>query len=155
MGTLTLPSNGAVYVDANAIIYRVEAVQPFLAASLPVWDALDAGTQIVVTSELSLLEVLVKPVQQGDALLQALFEGVLYGTPGFACLPITRSIIEIAAGLRATTRLKTPDAIHAATALDAGCTLFVTNDPAFRRVPRLNVAVLGEIAATPDEDEAV
>jgi len=63
--------------------------------------------------------------------------------------------LEIAADLRATTRLKTPDAIHAATALDAGCALFVTNDPAFRRVPRLNVAVLSEVAATPDEDKAI
>lgn len=122
MGTLTLPSGGSVYVDANAIIYRVEAIQPFLDASLPLWDALDAGTQSVVSSELSVLEVMVKPVQQGDALLQALFEGVLYGTPGFSCLSVTRSVLEIAAGLRATTRLKTPDAIHAATALDAGCT---------------------------------
>ena len=30
MGTLTLPTNGSVYVDANAIIYRVEAVQLYL-----------------------------------------------------------------------------------------------------------------------------
>lgn len=155
MGTLKLLSTGSVYVDANAIIYRVEAVQPFFNASLPLWDSLDAGTQMVVSSELSLLEVLVKPVQQGNAFLQALFEGVLYGTPGFFCVPITRSILEIAADIRATTRLKTPDAIHAATALDAGCALFVTNDAAFRRVPSLNVAVLSEVATTPDEDEAV
>jgi hypothetical protein len=35
MGTLILPVNGAVYVDANVLIYRVEAVQPHLAISMP------------------------------------------------------------------------------------------------------------------------
>src|SRR5687768_1362556 len=99
------------------IIYRVEAVLPYLHIAKPLWDALDAGTQSIVTSELSLLEVLVKPIQLGNAALQALFQGILYGTPGFACIPITGQILETAAHLRATTSLKTPDAIHAATAL--------------------------------------
>ena len=155
MGTLTLPPSGSVYVDANAIVYRVELVQPYLAVTIPLWNALRAGEQQVVTSELSLLEVLVKPVQLGDTRLQNVFRRILYNTRNFDCLPITRSVLEIAADLRATTRLKTPDAIHAATALDAGCALFVTNDPAFRHVPRLNVALLSEVAAIPNEDEAV
>jgi len=149
LGTLALPASGSVYVDANAIIYRVEAVQPYLDVAEPLWDALDAGTQAVVTSEISLLEVLVKPLQLGNSALQTLFQGTLYGTPGFACVPITRRTLETAAHLRATTGLKTPDAIHAATALAEGCTLFVTNDPIFRRVPGLTVAVLSEIAAAP------
>ena len=33
--------------------------------------------------------------------------------------------------IRAVTGLKTSDALHAATALSAGCTLFVTNDTDF------------------------
>lgn len=149
MGTLILPTIGIVYIDANAIIYRVEAIAPYIITSQPLWDALDAGSQHVVTSELSVLEVLVKPYRTGDTRLVSLFLGTLYGTPNFASHAITRPILERAAELRATTGLKTPDAIHAATALLAGCTLFVTNDPAFRRVPGLNVAVLSDIAATP------
>jgi predicted nucleic acid-binding protein len=50
--------------------------------------------------------------------------------------------------LRANHNLKTPDAIHAATALAAGCVLFVTNDAGFRCVPGLPVAVLSEVAAS-------
>jgi predicted nucleic acid-binding protein len=41
-------------------------------------------------------------------------------------------------------KLKTPDAIHAATALLAGCALFVTNDPAFKRIAGLPVGLLSE-----------
>lgn len=147
MGTLTLPASGPVYVDANILIYRVEQVQPYLNASLPLWNALRMGSQPVVTSELSLLEVQVKPIQLGDATLQRLFRRILYNVKGLTCLPITRQTLETAAQLRATNGLKTPDAIHAATALLAGCTLFVTNDPAFRRVPSLNVAILSDVIA--------
>ena len=146
MGTLSLPAQGVVYADANSIIYRVEQVQPYLVVAAPLWDALDAGHQEVFTSELSVLEVLVKPMRMGDSSIENLFRKVLYQTRGFSLAPISRTVLEEAARLRATTGLKTPDAIHAATALLARCTLFVTNDPAFRRVPSLPVVVLHEIA---------
>lgn len=149
MGTLVLPSSGPVYVDANVIIYRVEQITPYLQVTAPLWDALDSSKQQVITSELSILEVLVKPFQVGDIALVTLFRTVLYNTLGFTCLPITQQMLEDAAQLRAATGLRTPDAIHAATALKAGCTLFVTNDSAFRRVTGLPVVVLSEIAAAP------
>jgi predicted nucleic acid-binding protein len=149
VGTLVLPSGGSVYVDANVIIYRIERVAPYLQVAAPLWDALDAGKQQVITSELSVLEVLVKPFQVGDTTLITLFQTVLYGTLGFTCLPIIRQTLEDAARLRAEIGLKTPDAIHAAVALNARCTLFVTNDPIFRRVTGLSVAVLSEITTTP------
>lgn len=65
-------------------------------------------------------------------------------------LPITLQVIESAARLRAETRLATADAIHAATAIAHDCALFVTNDPAFRRVPGLSLAFLSQIVA-PEE----
>jgi predicted nucleic acid-binding protein len=58
-----LPISGTVYVDTNMVIYRVEAVKPYIDVALPLWDALDAGTQDIMTSELSVLEVLVKPLR--------------------------------------------------------------------------------------------
>ncbi|MFH0939479.1 MAG: PIN domain-containing protein [Planctomycetota bacterium] len=59
--------------------------------------------------------------------------------------PITLSILEHAASLRAATGLKAPDAIHAATALTQGEIIFVTNDQSFKRVPNLSVIVLQEM----------
>jgi predicted nucleic acid-binding protein len=60
-------------------------------------------------------------------------------------LPITQSILRESARLRATTKLKTPDAIHAATAMSAGIALFVTNDPNFKNVASLPVVVLKDL----------
>ena len=70
---------------------------------------------------------------------------VLKHTPDVQMLPIMQSVLEVAANLRATLGLKTPDALHAATALLNGSTLFVTNDSAFHRVKDLNVTVLREL----------
>jgi predicted nucleic acid-binding protein len=148
MGVIALPSAGTVDVDANAVIYRVERIEPYLSASAPLWDALDAGSQAVLTSQFTLLEVLVKPLHDGNHAVAARFRNVLLGTAGLTCHPITQSVIERVAHLRASHNLKTPDALHAATALETACVLFVTNDRGFRRVPGLKVAVLSEFAAS-------
>lgn len=148
MGQLKPPASGVAYVDTNALIYRVERIEPYLTASEPLWAALDAGLAQVATSDLTLLEVLVKPLRDGNSYLVDLYRNVLLGTAGLNCLPVSRAVLESAATLRAAHNLKTPDAIHAATALAAGCVLFVTNDAAFRRVPGLPVAVLSEVAAS-------
>jgi len=50
-----------------------------------------------------------------------------------------------AAQIRADHNLRTPDAIHAATALAAGVTGFITNDPVFRRIESLEVLVLDDL----------
>ncbi|MBC7527815.1 MAG: PIN domain-containing protein, partial [Chthonomonadaceae bacterium] len=65
-------------------------------------------------------------------------------------LPITKDVLREAARLRATiSGLKTPDAIHAATALLNQCRLFITNDRGFLRVPGLNTAILDDVLAAP------
>lgn len=148
MGQIKLPASGAVYVDTNAVIYQVERIEPYLAASVPLWDALDAGLVRIITSELCLLEVLVKPLREGNASLVSLYRTVLLGAAGLTVLPIVRSMLESAAQLRAEHNLKTPDAIHAATALAHGASLFVTNDIDYRRVPGLPVVILSEIVSS-------
>jgi predicted nucleic acid-binding protein len=60
-------------------------------------------------------------------------------------LPITQHILRDAARLRATTKLRTPDALHAATARQAGCVLFVTNDVGFRGVASLPLVLLDDL----------
>lgn len=149
MGSVTPPLHGEVYVDADTIIYRVERVVPYDQVAAPLWDALDHGSQAVVISELSVLEVLVKPLKVNDGLLVDLFRRVLYDTLGLTVQPISRAVLELAAQLRAVHGLKTPDAIHAATALNCSCVEFITNDAVFKRVPGLPVIVLNEVAVAP------
>jgi predicted nucleic acid-binding protein len=100
---------------------------------------------MLVTSAISLLETLVGLLKAGDTILEASYRSLLQGASDVRLAPISDAVLERAAALRATTIRKTPDAIHAATALIEGCGLFVTNDPVFRRVPGLNAVVLTDL----------
>jgi len=142
-----LPASGAVYLDANGFIYSVERIDPYRAMLDTLWQTVSTGQITVMTSELTLLEVLVKPLKVGDATTATLFRTVLRHTPDVQMLPITQAILEEAANLRAALGLRTPDAIHIATALLSDCALIVTNDSAFRRVPDLAVTVLSELVS--------
>ena len=142
MGGLTLPDSGTVYMDTNSIIYSIERIEPYRSLLLPVWEAGQAGNFAIVTSDLTLHEVLVKPLKDGNALLEAGFRNLLLHSAEVQLLPISHAVLERAASLRATLNTKTPDAIHAATALLAGCRLFLTNAGGFRRVPGLSVTML-------------
>ena len=54
--------------------------------------------------------------------------------PGLAWIQIGPSLAAHAARLRANYNLRTPDAVHVATAIEAGADWFVTNDRRLRRV---------------------
>ena len=145
MGTLELPASGKIYLDANCFIYSVERIDPYRAVLDTLWQAVSVGQIIVVTSELTLLEVLVKPLKAGDFTTAGIFRTVLRHSPDVQMLPITQAVLEEAATLRATVGIKTPDALHAATALLSGCTLLITNDNTFRQITDLGVTLLSEI----------
>jgi len=144
VGTLILPASGLVYVDANCVIYTVEKHPVYGPLLQPLWRAAQAKTLEVVSSELVLLETLVGPIKNGNTSLQTTYEQALQGTD-MQMIPITQPVLREAASLRATTKLRTPDAIHAATALHAGCVLFVTNDVGYRSVSYLNLVILDDL----------
>ena len=141
---MRLPSRGAVYLDTSAMIYSVERNEPYFTLLAPAWQQAEAGQLIVMCSEIVIAETLVKPLREGHAELEAAFRAVL-AAPEVQLIPATRELWENAARIRADTGLKTPDALHAATALSIDCTLFVTNDTDFRRVDGLPVVILDDM----------
>jgi predicted nucleic acid-binding protein len=93
------------------------------------------------------METLVLPLKNADTFLLDAYEQLLL-SGGMRLIPISQLILRQAANIRATTNLKTPDAIHAATALSVSCNQFVTNDKAFRNISSLPVVILSEILAS-------
>ena len=144
MGSLILPESGAVYVDAQVLIYTVERFPTYIDALLPLWQASKTGQLEIVTSELSVLEVMVGPIRTGNQRLINSYERLLTGTE-IRLIPIDVTVLANAAKLRAQTSLRTPDAIHAATASLANCNTFVTNDLGFRSLQSFNVQILRDI----------
>ncbi len=144
MGPLTLPTHGPVYLDANGFIYSVERVEPYRTLLEPMWQQARAGEFDVASSDITVLETLVKPLREGDEVVEMLLRS-MFDAQEVSLVPATRELWEDAARIRADTGLKTPDALHAATALSAGCALFVTNDTDFRRVEGLPIVVLDDL----------
>lgn len=145
MAALTLPSSGTIYLDTNAIIYSVERIVPYTTMLESIWLAAQRTELMVVSSELTLLETLVKPMREGKQALEQRYRRLLTASREVRLQAIERPIIEQALVLRATIGLRTPDALHAATALQLGCALLVTNDPVFRRVPNIEIVILDDL----------
>lgn len=145
MGTLKLPPSGRIYLDANIVIYAVEKIPAHRSILEPLWLKVKSGRLSLVTSELTLLEVLTHPFRFKDTILELSFREYLSANE-MTLMPLQKSILEAAAHYR-NLGLKIPDAIHAATGTACGCSLFLTNDAVFERVPGLPLAILHKVAA--------
>jgi predicted nucleic acid-binding protein len=98
----------------------------------PLFEAIDHGDLVGVSSGLSLMEVLVVPYRSGNSALAEQYEALLTHGRALRFIEIDRRLLKAAAQLRATFKLKPPDAIQVAAALVSGCNSFLTND---RRIP--------------------
>ena len=147
MGTLNIPASSRLYVDTSIVIYSVEKFPEYLPLLEPMWLSLQAGEIEIISSDLIFMETLVIPLRNTDTFLINAYEQLLLSSE-MQLIPISKSVLRQAATLRATTNLKTPDAIHAATALSVNCTQFITNDKGFRNVSGLPVIVLNEVLAS-------
>lgn len=144
MGRLIFPASSKVYLDTPPIIYSVEKHADYWRILISLWQSLKSGEIKVVTSELTLLETLVQPIRQNNKNLIAAYETLLTKTE-IELFPVTLDVLRESAHLRAAENLKTPDAIHAATAATANCQYLLTNDPAFKRVQNLDVVILSDL----------
>ena len=127
---LTGPLQGAriLALDTSLFIYLVEKHPVFYAKVAPLFGAIDAGEVRGVTSVLTLLEVLVRPLQLGSTALADEFRVTVLSSQHLDVISVDSSIAELAARIRAQHGFRTPDAVHVATAQAAGADVFVTND---------------------------
>jgi predicted nucleic acid-binding protein len=124
MGQLIIPDGAIVYLDTAPIIYSIERHPNYWQLLTPLWQKLQAGSIQLMSSELLILECFVMPLKKNDRVLINAYEQFL--STRITLLPIQESILRLAAQLRASNKLKTPDSIHAATAINNSPTIFLT-----------------------------
>ncbi len=128
MGLIADLGRGPVGVDTAIFIYFIEEHPQFLPLVEPLFKEVDKGRRELITSALTLLEVLVVPYRSGDHLLANRYEALLTQSRGVQIAEISRDHLRAAARLRAATGVKTPDSLQLVTAIAAGCAVFLTND---------------------------
>lgn len=139
MGLIDDLKPGPVALDTQIFIYFIEEEDRFLPLVKPLFEAIDRGELVGVTSGLSLMEVLVVPYRFGNSALADRYESLLTNSRGLRFIEVDRRLLKAAAQLRAMFKLKPPDAIQVAAALVGECKSFLTNDRRIPLVPSLKI----------------
>jgi predicted nucleic acid-binding protein len=142
MGLMTDLGSGPIGVDSVIFIYLIEEHPRYLSLLEPLFQEADEGHRDMTTSILTLLEVLVVPFRAGNRQLASRYEAILTRSRGIRMIEISRSEMRAAAQLRASTGVKTPDALQLVAALSGGCRTFLTNDRKLPAIPGLRTLQL-------------
>jgi predicted nucleic acid-binding protein len=131
-----------IALDTNIFIYWLEENPRYLAITDLVFSRIEDSDFEALTSTITMTELFVPAYREASDRRIAAYHGILTTYLNLQWIAVDLSIADLAAQLRATRKLETPDAIQAATALQSGATGLVTNDPVFMRVEGFETAVL-------------
>jgi predicted nucleic acid-binding protein len=90
-------------------------------------------------------DLLVHPYRHSDEQRVDEIFGLLAAYPNLDWVSPSLQIADLAARVRAASRLRPPDALQAATAARCQATGFVTNDPVFERLEMFETLVLDRL----------
>lgn len=130
-------------LDANILIYHLRAHPSFGKLATRIFAECKKRQSVV--SAIVFSEVFVSLFEQNDVVLIEKYRSFLDSFPRLDIISANQQICLLAAQLRAAYRLKTPDAIHLATAIDSDCDCFITNDDRLKKVKEINILTLRDL----------
>jgi predicted nucleic acid-binding protein len=125
-----------VLVDTAPWIYLLEDHAEFAPRFLGLFEAAERGQIQLALSTVTLAEVLTGPYKAGQTALAKRYEAAL---GAYQVVPLSAAVASLAAQLRVQYRLKLPDAVQLASALEIGAAALVTHDRDFSAVQGLPV----------------
>ncbi len=138
MGWIDDLQGKTVGLDTAPLIYFIEENPAYIETVRYFFEAMDRGDFLVVTSTVTLLEVLVHPFRSNNRKLAAEYRDILLNSK-LTILEVSTSIAEQAAQLRAAHNIRTPDAIQVSAALSAGAIHFLTIDIRLPEIPSIQI----------------
>ena len=126
-----LPPRGRVVVDSAPIIYLLENHRQFGPRYAPFFERAESGDYELIITTVTLAEVLTGPLRTGNEKLAQDYRNVLTSPPTWHLVELTADIAHRAARIRAYSKLRLPDAIQVATALETSSIAFITRDRDF------------------------
>jgi predicted nucleic acid-binding protein len=130
-----------IFFDTNLFIYIFEGQEPYRTRMLEIRKRMMDRSDRLVTSAMTLGEVLVKPTKLGQTSLIEQYDRAIRSTS--EVVSFDAQVAWRYASLRATHTLRSADAIQLACAAHSGVDLFITNDV---QLQKLNVPGIGFIA---------
>lgn len=141
-----LKKHSRVGIDSSVFIYLFEQHPDYEPLCAVIFDTISSGHLRLISASITLSEVLVRPLEQKNAEIVALYEHAFRSMPNFSLVQIDYTVAKTAALLRANYSILLPDALHIACALKEGATLFVTNDMKLKRISDISIACLSDYA---------
>jgi predicted nucleic acid-binding protein len=142
---LKIEEHSKIGIDTMLFIYLFEDNEDFSDICAVILREIECGNKKGITSSITLLEILVKPKRDGNLAAVTDYKEVLTAFPNLDIVNVDQEIADIASTLRASYSIKTPDAIQIATSIKEGCTAFITNDHALKRIEEIEVIVLRDL----------
>ena len=134
-----------IALDTSIFIYHLEPNPKYLAYTDPIFSWLERSESKAITSTITMTELLVLPYREGNEQRANDFYGLLSTYPNLDWIALNLEIADLAARIRALHRLRTPDALQAATAVHSLATGLITNDAVFERVEGFQTLVLDHL----------
>jgi predicted nucleic acid-binding protein len=141
----SLAAHRRIALDTCIFIYHLEANVQYVPFTEQIFSWLERPSSEAVTSTLTITELLVQPYRNFDERRVNQFLALLSTIPNLDWIAPSLEIADRAAQIRALHRLRTPDALQAATALHASATALITNDQVFERVQGFETLVLDQL----------
>lgn len=130
-----------IFFDTNIFIYLFEGLEPNRSRLLEIRRRMIERGDRIVTSAMTLGEVLVKPTKLGQTSLIEQYDRAIRSTA--EVISFDAQVSWRYASLRSTHNIRNADAIQLACAAHSGVDLFMTND---RALHKLDVPGIGFIA---------
>lgn len=140
-----LDAGQKIALDTNLFIYLVEKNQDYFSTVKLLFDKIQKGQLIGVTSSLIYTEVLSKPLKEGNTTIADKYNVLLATFPNLTIKDVDKDIAIISAKLRAKYKIKTPDAIFIATGIAENADIFITNDTKLKNIEEIKVTLLNQI----------
>lgn len=146
MGQLdeTLARHEIVAVDTAPFIYLWEQHPRYLSLAEELFRHLKQPQVQGITSIITLIEACVHPQRQGRPDLVQAYERSLLHSQQIRTLPIDAALACRAVVLRAAYEIHVPDALQLAAAIEAGATLFVSNDRRLSKIQEVEVLLFDD-----------
>jgi len=123
-----LAASRSIFFDSNALIFAFEGQTPWSDSLSALIGKIESGAVRGVLSELSLGEILVKPLALQSQRHIDIYMRLFDPSGPFEVFPVNRDIILASAQLQAFSGLKLADALLVATSASARCSQFLTAD---------------------------